>query len=85
MARRPERRSNRRVVVQVMAGGTAVIAAWCVFKSGGDFGEFFGRFVVLFALFVLFALLTVWEQRSRDRAYRGMAAHLSCPRRGAHP
>jgi hypothetical protein len=52
-----------------MAVSTAVIAAWCVFKSGGDFGEFFGRFIVLFALLVALVLLTLWEKRSRDRAY----------------
>ncbi len=52
-----------------MAAGTPIIAAWCVFKSGCDFGEFFGRFIVLFALLVLLVLLTLWEKRSRDRAY----------------
>ena len=52
-----------------MAAGTAVITAWCVFKSGGDFGEFFGRFIVLFALLLLLVLFTLWEKRSRGRAY----------------
>lgn len=56
-------------MAQVTAAGTAVIAAWCVLKSGGDFGEFFGRFIVLFALLVVLVLLTLWEKRSRDRAY----------------
>ena len=69
MTRRPERTSHRRAFLQVMAAGTAVIAAWCVYKSGGDFGEFLGRFIVLFALFSLFVLFTLWETRSRDRAY----------------
>lgn len=69
MTRRPERRSNRRAVVQAMAAGTAVIAAWCAFKSGGDFGEFFGRFIVLFGLLALLVLFTLWEKRSRDRGY----------------
>jgi len=38
-------------------------------KSGGDFGEFLYRFVVLFSLLSLFMLFTVWEKRSRHRRY----------------
>ena len=69
MTRRSERQSNRRAFLLVMAAGTAVIAAWCAYKSGGNFGEFFGRFIVLFALLVGFVLFTLWEERSRHRAY----------------
>ena len=51
-----------------MAAGTTVIAAWCVFKSGGELGEFLGRFIVLLALLVLLVLFTLREKRSRGRA-----------------
>jgi hypothetical protein len=52
-----------------MAAGIAVIAAWCMVKSAGDFGEFLGRFMVLLALLSFFMLFTVWEKRSRHRRY----------------
>lgn len=61
--------SDRWAAALVFAAGTATIAALCFTQSGGDFGEFFGRFIVLFALLTLFLLFTLWEKRSRDRAY----------------
>lgn len=61
-----------------------MVAAWCVFKSGGDFGEFLGRFIVLFALLVLLMLLTICEKRSRGKAYEAAWQNICYVLDGEH-
>lgn len=69
MTRRSERWPDTYAAEIVLVASIAVIAGWCIYKSEGDFGEFFGRFVVLSGLLGVLLVFTVWEKRSRHRAY----------------
>lgn len=69
VTRRQERWADRWAAVIVVGLGTALIAIWCAVKADGDFGEFVGRFSVLFALLGLTVLVSLWQKRSRDQAY----------------
>jgi hypothetical protein len=55
------------VLLAAMVLGLAVM---CFALSDGDFGEFVGRFTVLAGLLGVVVLISIWEKRSRGRAYQ---------------